>query len=135
MATRLAVQSYPDTDGTETKTPEHSTSGTVYSHSSYSEDTGPTPTTHITYQSSTSYTPTHGSNGAGYTETVKHQQSHRPVSLELMHGWGKDRKLTANDLPVVFDALSRQLKHQVGDVVNSSDELGLADFMSNIEDF
>lgn len=51
-----------------------------------------------------------------------------------MHGWNKDRKLTAEDLPVVFDAVYRELKHQVADI-NSSDELGLDGFMSDLENF
>ncbi|KAK4941504.1 hypothetical protein LTR66_014797 [Elasticomyces elasticus] len=133
-ATQQVEQSRLDDDSTEKNRSAQPSPGTIYSQSSYSEDRGPTPTTHITYQSSTSYTPTHGSNGAGYTQTVKHHESHSPVNIQLMHGWSKDRKLTAEDLPVVFDAVYRELKHQVADI-NSSDELGLDGFMSDLENF
>ncbi|KAJ5794178.1 hypothetical protein N7457_000777 [Penicillium paradoxum] len=91
----------------------------------------PLPITHIIYSSSTSYTPTYGSNGASYTQTVKHETSNKkPMeNIELVQGWNKDRKLTAEDLPLVFEALRRELKHRLSDMINSSDEIGLENFL------
>ncbi|CAG8886388.1 unnamed protein product [Penicillium egyptiacum] len=95
------------------------------------EDMKPTQTTHIIYSSSTSYTPTHGSNGAGYTHTVKHEYSNnRPIeNIQVGHGWNGDKKITAEDFPAVFDAVYRELEHRLKDTINSSDEIGLEDFL------
>jgi len=100
----------------------------------HSENMKPTPTTHITYQSSTSYTPTYDSNGAGFTHTVKHQESSKkPIeNIQLMHGWNQDRKLTSEDLPLIFDAVYQELKHRVGNMIDSSDEVGLDKFMGGL---
>ena len=111
---------------------EHASQASVPSPGSSSESTGPTPTKHITYSSSTSYTSTQDSEEPGYTHSVTQHVSHHPANIEFMHGWSKDRKLTADDLPGVFDAVYRELKHQIGDAINSSDELGLDEFMDNL---
>lgn len=93
-----------------------------------------TPTTHITYESSISYTPTYGSNGAGFTHTVKHQaSSDKPIAnVQIGQGWDKNRKLTSEDLPILFDAVYRELKHRVGNAIDSSDEIGLDEFMNGL---
>jgi hypothetical protein len=90
-----------------------------------------TPTTHITYSSSESCTPTYGSNGAGFTHTVKHEESNnKPVeNVQILPGWGSNRKLTSEDLPRLFDAMYREVKHQVSNMIDSSDEIGLDGFL------
>ncbi|CAG8135353.1 unnamed protein product [Penicillium nalgiovense] len=91
----------------------------------------PTQTTHIIYSSSTSYTPTHGSNGAGYTHTVKQEHSNnRPVeNIQIGQGWNGDKKITAENFPAVFDAVYKELEHRLSDTINSSDEIGLENFL------
>ncbi|KAJ6091931.1 hypothetical protein N7467_003900 [Penicillium canescens] len=86
-----------------------------------------TPATHITYSSSVSYTPTYGSNGAGFTDTVKHEESNnKPFeNVQISPGWGSNKKLTFEDLPRLFDAMYREVKHQVSNMINSSDEIEL----------
>lgn len=67
---------------------------------------------------------------------MKHQEtSHRPVNVQIMPGWGKDRKLTAEDFPRLFDAVYHEIEHRVGNVIDSSDEIGLDGFMGNMEDY
>jgi hypothetical protein len=91
----------------------------------------PTHTTHIIYSSSTSYTPTHGSNGAGYTHTVKQEHSNnRPVeNIQIGQGWNGGKKITAENFPAVFDAVYKELEHRLSDAINSSDEIGLENFL------
>ncbi|KAJ5562016.1 hypothetical protein N7535_003521 [Penicillium sp. DV-2018c] len=89
-----------------------------------------TPTIHITYSSSTSYTPAYGSEEPGYTHTVKHETSHRPIeNIQLGHGWNEHDKPTADDTSGIFDSVYKQLKHELSDVINSSDEIGLDRFI------
>lgn len=52
-----------------------------------------------------------------------------------MPGWGKDRKVTAEDLPRLFDAVYREIEHRVSNAIDSSDEIGLDAFMGNMEDY
>ncbi|KAJ9492381.1 hypothetical protein VN97_g861 [Penicillium thymicola] len=91
----------------------------------------PTQTTNIIYSSSTSYTPTHSSNGAGYTHTVKHVHSNnRPVgNVQIGQGWNGDKKITTEDIPVAFDTLYRELEHRLKNMIDSSDEIGLDGFL------
>ncbi|KAJ5420414.1 hypothetical protein N7465_002933 [Penicillium sp. CMV-2018d] len=91
----------------------------------------PTQTTHIIYSSSTSYTPTYSSNGAGYTHTVKHIHSNnRPIeNVQIGQGWNGDKKIRTEDIPVVFDTLYRELEHRLNNMIDSSDEIGLDGFL------
>lgn len=90
-----------------------------------------TPTTHITYSSSVSYTPTYGSNGAGFTHTVKHEESsNKPIeNVQILPGWGRNKKISSEDLPGLFDAMYQEVKHRLGNMIDSSDEIGLDGFM------
>ncbi|CAI7610789.1 unnamed protein product [Penicillium glandicola] len=92
-----------------------------------SENTKPTQTMHIVYSSTTSYTPTDSSNAAGYTHTVEHVHSNiKPVgNVQFGHGWNVDEKFDSKDLPVVFDAVYKQLAHEFKNAIDSSDEIGL----------
>ncbi|CAI7594239.1 unnamed protein product [Penicillium palitans] len=91
----------------------------------------PTQTTNIIYSSSTSYTPTYSSNEAGYTHTVKHIHSNnRPIeNVQIGQGWNGDKKITTEDIPVVFDTLYRELEHRLKNMIDSSDEIGLDGFL------
>ncbi|KAJ6143046.1 hypothetical protein N7471_002499 [Penicillium samsonianum] len=91
----------------------------------------PTQTTHIVYSSSTSYTPTDSSNPAEYTHTVKNIHNHtRPVeNIQVGHGWKWGNKITADDLPAIFDAVYKELAHRLSDRINSSDEVGVENFL------
>ncbi|CAI7612464.1 unnamed protein product [Penicillium discolor] len=95
------------------------------------DDMKPTQTTNIIYSSSTSYTPTYSSNGAEYTHTVKHVHSNnRPIeNVQIGQGWNGDKKITTEDIPVVFDTLYRELEHRLKNMIDSSDEIGLDDFL------
>lgn len=95
------------------------------------ETTQVSPTTQVIYSSSTSYTPTSSSNQAGYTHTLEGQVANdKPIeNVQSMQGWSKDRKLTAEDLPIVFDAFYRELRHRISNTINSSDEIGLDRFL------
>lgn len=95
------------------------------------DDMKPTQTTNIIYSSSTSYTPTYSSNGAGYTHTVKHVHSNnRPIeNVQIGQGWNGDKKITTEDIPVVFDTLYRELEHRLKNMIDSSDEIGLDGFL------
>lgn len=94
----------------------------------------PTQTTNIIYSSSTSYTPTYSSNGAGYTHTVKHVQSNkRPIeNVQIGQGWNGDKKVTTEDIPVAFDSLYEELEHRLKNVIDSSDEIGLDGFLGSV---
>ncbi|KGO54739.1 hypothetical protein PEX1_048220 [Penicillium expansum] len=87
----------------------------------------PTQTTQIIYSSSTIYTPTYSGDSAGYTHTVKHVHSNdKPIeNIQIGPGWNADKKLTTEDLPVVFDTLYKELEHRLKNAIDSSDEIGL----------
>ncbi|KAJ5926560.1 hypothetical protein N7516_008333 [Penicillium verrucosum] len=122
----------PTATATSTSTPTATPTASVETK----EDLGnmkPTQTTHIIYSSSTSYTPTYSSNGAGYTHTVKHVQSNnRPIeNVQIGQGWNGDKKVTTEDIPVAFDSLYEELEHRLKNVINSSDEIGLDGFLGS----
>lgn len=118
------------------KEPKATSTGTPTTASMEAEQGQPenekaTPTTHITYSSSVSYTPTYDSNGAGFTQTAKHEESNnKPFeNVQIMPGWGSNRKITSEDLPLLFDAMYREVKHRVSNMIDSTDEIGLDRFM------
>jgi hypothetical protein len=122
----LGLKEPTSTTATPTATPTTS----IKAEHDQPEKTKATQTTHIIYSSSTSYTPTYGSEEAGYTHTVKQETNHRPIeNIQLGHGWNKDKKPTADDSSAVFDSVYEQLKHELSDVINSSDEIGLDSFL------
>ncbi|KAJ5185632.1 hypothetical protein N7491_006498 [Penicillium cf. griseofulvum] len=96
-----------------------------------SENHEPTQTTHVIYSNSVTYTPTHGSNGAGYTETVKHEQNNDipVVNLQIGHGFTGNKQVTAEDLPILFRFMWKLMAHQFSNMFHSSDEVGLEKFM------
>jgi hypothetical protein len=61
---------------------------------------------------------------------VKHEESnHKPFeNVQILPGWGSNKKLTSEDLPRLFDAMYREVKHRVSNMINSSDEIGLDGF-------
>ncbi|KAJ5799412.1 uncharacterized protein N7518_001480 [Penicillium psychrosexuale] len=115
---------------TSTSTPTATPTASVKTKQD-SESMNPTKTTEITYSSSTSYTPTYSGNSASYTHTVKNVHSYnRPVeNVQLGHGWNGDKKVTVDDLPAAFDALYKVLEHRLKDAIDSSDEIGLDEFL------
>ncbi|KAJ5135861.1 uncharacterized protein N7515_005139 [Penicillium bovifimosum] len=115
---------------TPTSTPVATPTASFKPEQDEPENIQATPTTHIIYSSSTSYTPTYGSEEAGYTHTVKQETSHRPLkNIQLGHGWNEPNKPTADDADAIFDSVYTQLKHELSDVINSSDEVGLDRFI------
>jgi hypothetical protein len=124
----------PSPTSTPSSTPTSTPTATMKAEQGQPEETKATQTTHITYESSTSYTPTYGSNGAGYTHTVKHQMSgKKPIeNVQIGQGWDQGRQLTSEDLPLIFDAFYRGLKHRIGNMIDSSDEVGLDGFVNGL---
>ncbi|CAI7617704.1 unnamed protein product [Penicillium viridicatum] len=122
----------PTATATSTPTPTPTPTATASVETKQDLDSmKPTQTTNIIYSSSTIYTPTYSSNGAGYTHTVKHVHSNdRPIeNVQIGQGWNGDKKITTEDIPVVFDALYRELEHRLNNMIDSSDEIGLDGFL------
>jgi hypothetical protein len=115
-------------EATPTGTP---TTASMKTEKGQPENETATPTTHITYSSSVSYTPTYGSNGAGFTHTVKHEESsNKPIeNVQILPGWGRNKKISSEDLPGLFDAMYQEVKHRLGNMIDSSDEIGLDGFI------
>jgi hypothetical protein len=124
----------PSSTKTQTQTQTKTPTATVKAEQGQTENKLATPTTHIIYESSISYTPTYGSDGAGFTHTVKHQASiNKPIeNIQIGHDWEKGGKFEAKDLPLLFDALTRELEHRVGNMIDSSDEVGLDEFTDGL---
>ena len=124
----------PTATATSTPTPTPTATATATASVETTQDLDsmkPTQTTNIIYSSSTIYTPTYSSNGAGYTHTVKHIHSNnRPIeNVQIGQGWNGDKKIRTEDIPVVFDTLYRELEHRLNNMIDSSDEIGLDGFL------
>ncbi|KAJ5827371.1 hypothetical protein N7447_004134 [Penicillium robsamsonii] len=90
------------------------------------ENMAPTQTTHIIYSSSISHTPTYGSNGASYTQTVEHEDSdNQPVESAQIGNKGKK----IEDFTKFFQSIYKFLEHRLKDMIDSSDEIGLENFV------
>ncbi|OQE06734.1 hypothetical protein PENVUL_c016G04993 [Penicillium vulpinum] len=92
------------------------------------ENTKPT---HMTYSDSNIYAPSYDSNGVGFTQTVKTEHSNnRPVeNVQVGHGWRGGDEITPEDFPFIFETMARELGHRFKNMVDSSDEVGLAIFL------
>ncbi|KAJ5383060.1 hypothetical protein N7517_000971 [Penicillium concentricum] len=93
------------------------------------ENMEPTQTTHSIYSSPISYTSTYGSNEAGYTQTVEHKHSdNEPVeSAQVGDGWNGGKQV--EDFTKLFKSIYELLEHRLKDMINSSDEIGLENFV------
>lgn len=70
-------------------------------------------------------TPSTTGQGATFT-TVIHNGNDRPVeNVQIGSGWDGRKELRASDLPVIFDALYKDMESRFRNMVDSSDELGL----------
>ncbi|KAJ5589143.1 hypothetical protein N7537_011821 [Penicillium hordei] len=120
----------PTPTPTATSTPTSTPTASVQTKQEL-DNMKPTQTTNIVYSSSTGYTSTYSSNGAGYTHTVKHVHSNnRPIeNIQIGQGWNGDKKITTEDIPVAFDTFYRELEHRLKNMIDSSDEIGLDGFL------
>ncbi|CAI7573081.1 unnamed protein product [Penicillium pancosmium] len=70
-------------------------------------------------------TPSTTGQGATFT-TVIHNGNDRPIeNVQIGSGWDGKKELRASDLPVIFDALYKDMESRFRNMVDSSDELGL----------
>lgn len=56
---------------------------------------------------------------------IRHGDNEPIESIQVGSGWKGGKKLTPEDLPFIFDAVSKVLAQRVRDVIDSSDEVGL----------
>ncbi|KAJ5494394.1 hypothetical protein N7463_010481 [Penicillium fimorum] len=87
------------------------------------ENTGPTQTTHMIYSSSVSHTPTYSSNGASYTQTVENEHTENQIG----NGWNGGKNI--EDFTKFFQSIYKLLEHRLKDMIDSSDEIGLENFV------
>lgn len=64
---------------------------------------------------------------AMYTTNIRHGDTKPIENIQVGSGWTGGKKLQASDLPVIFDAVSKELDHRFRNMVDSSDERGLRD--------
>ncbi|KAJ5698531.1 hypothetical protein N7462_000536 [Penicillium macrosclerotiorum] len=70
-------------------------------------------------------TPVSSSDSVTFTTTIKSNDGKPFENIQIGSGWSGKKKLTASDLPVIFDAVAKELDHRFRDMVDSSDEVGL----------
>lgn len=64
---------------------------------------------------------------AAFTTVIRHGNTKPIENIQIGSGWSGKKKLTAEDLPVIFDAVSRELARRFRNMIDSSDEVGLGD--------
>lgn len=64
---------------------------------------------------------------AAYTTVIRHGDTKPIENIQIGSGWNGKKKLTAEDLPVIFDAVTDMLSSRFRDMIDSSDEIGLAE--------
>lgn len=64
---------------------------------------------------------------AMYTTTIRNGDTKPIENIQIGSGWTGGKKLQASDLPVIFDAVSKELDHRFRNMIDSSDERGLGD--------
>ncbi|OQE37864.1 hypothetical protein PENCOP_c009G03630 [Penicillium coprophilum] len=117
---------------TSTPTPTPTTTPTITVKTELGlENEEPTQITHIVSSSPVSYTHTYGSNQAGYTQTVEPENSNsQPVESEQIgDGLNGGQKINLQDFPVLFQSIYKALEHRLKDMIDSSDEIGLENFV------
>jgi hypothetical protein len=64
---------------------------------------------------------------------VKHEQNSEfpVVNVQIGQGWTGNKKVTAKDLPMLFRFMWKLMAHQFSNMVHSSDEVGLDEFMGH----
>lgn len=70
-------------------------------------------------------TPTSTGGSVKFT-TVIHNGNDRPIeNIQIGNGWDGKKELRASDLPVIFDAVYKEMESRFRNVLDSSDEIGL----------
>ncbi|KAJ5158860.1 uncharacterized protein N7500_008511 [Penicillium coprophilum] len=117
---------------TSTPTPTPTTTPTITVKTELGlENEEPTQNTHIISPSPVSHTYTYGSNQAGYIQTVEHEHSNsQPIESEqigdVLNG---SKKISLQDFPVLLQSIYKALEHRLKDLIDSSDEIGLENFV------
>lgn len=60
-----------------------------------------------------------------YTTTIHRGDTDPIENIQIGTGWTGGKQFQASDLPVLFDAVAKELGHRVHNMVDSSDERGL----------
>ncbi|KAJ5131946.1 hypothetical protein N7448_006104 [Penicillium atrosanguineum] len=64
---------------------------------------------------------------AMYTTNIRHGDTKAIENIQIGSGYTGGNKLQASDLPVIFDAVAKELDHRFRNMIDSSDERGLGD--------
>ncbi|OQE31841.1 hypothetical protein PENSTE_c001G04516 [Penicillium steckii] len=87
----------------------------------------PTPTIKAEQEQPVNIEATPSSTGASVKfTTVIHNGNDRPIeNIQIGSGWDGKKELRASDLPMIFDAVYKEMESRFRNVLDSSDELGL----------
>ncbi|KAJ5098916.1 hypothetical protein N7532_005917 [Penicillium argentinense] len=73
----------------------------------------------------TKVTPSTTGSGASFTTVIHNGNDQSIKNIQIGPGWDGHKELRASDLPLIFDAVYKEMQHRLKDAFDSSDELGL----------
>lgn len=87
----------------------------------------PTPTIKVEQDHPVNSIATPSTTGSGATfTTVIHNGNDKPIeNIQIGNGWDGRKELRASDLPMIFDAVYKEMESRFRNVIDSSDEVGL----------
>lgn len=64
---------------------------------------------------------------SAYTTVIRHGDDEPIENIQIGPGWDGKKKVTAEDLPIIFDAVSKALSSRFRDMIDSADEVQLGE--------